>query len=181
MSDDTTTYVETTTTTVEHTIPDVPEPPLMEVDPSMSQMILDRLDAMDRRLDEMAIPDVVIVDETTVEEPAEEPVTDAPVTDPVEEPGSPASEPVAPGETEPVESPDEEREDVVPAPGDTPPVVPDPDKPYGDRPEIENDPYTPDASAKKTRKRDRTPKTPRSWRTAILGGSGGIRTGGGNR
>lgn len=170
MSDDTTTYVETTTTTVEHTIPDAPTPEPMEVDPSMSQAILDRLDALDRRIDDMA--PTVIVEETTIEpEPVEdEPVTDEPVTDePVTD--EPVDEPLT------TDAPNVDEPNTLPSPEDTPPVVPDPDKPYSDRPEIEGDPYTPDAKAKK-KKRDRTPKTPRSWRTAILGGSGGIRTGG---
>ena len=166
MSDDTTTYVETTTTTTEHTIPVPDDPPLMEVDPSMSQQILDRLDALDRRIDDMA--PTVIVEETTVEE--SEPVEDEPVTD---EPDSddPTDEPLT------TDAPNVDEPNTLPAPEDTPPVVPDPDKPYSDRPEIEGEPYTPDAKAKK-KKRDRTPSTPRSWRTAVLGGSGGIRTGG---
>ena len=185
MPDDTTTYVETTTTTVEHEIPT----PSDGLDESMTQTVMDRLDAISGRLDKLETPDttIIVADETTVEndpddnplivgEPAPEDDPDHETTDDdddeTQEPGETRIDPDAdPITNDPNDNPAD--------PPDEAPVVPspDPDKPYADRPEIENDPYAADAKAK-PKKRDRTPRTPRSWRTALLGGSGGIRTGG---
>lgn len=177
MSDDTTTFVETTTTTVERTVPDSEITPTIE-ESGVSQAILDRLDAMSERLDKLETP-AVTIENTTVEEPDETetgpPGEDPGYTTPESEPTEvPADEPATdvPDETR-TDDPDADREDIAPV---VPDPVPDPDKPYQGRPEIENpDPYA--SAAPKKRRKDRAPSTPRSWRTAILGGSGGVRSG----
>jgi hypothetical protein len=157
-------HIETTTTVTETTteFPDPPDVEIVEVptepelSAEMTETIMERLNAMDLRLSDLA--ERTVKDEVTPEVP-DEPVEDVPTDDPVVD--------------EPAEDDD---------PGDVPDDGDGPteDEPYKDRPEIEPNGSTESEPEKPKRKRtrERAPKQDLGWRGALLGGSGGMR---GNR